>query len=82
MSLNLFNNFIIIFILRLLFLLCGKSLFSAIFKMGSIVFVTYQKHEKLDFIKCGEKKKKLAATGFEPETSRVEVRYANHSAMR
>ena len=47
----IFNNFIIIFILRLLFLLCGKSLFSAIFKIGSIVCVTYQEQEKLDFIK-------------------------------
>ena len=27
--------------------------------MGPIVFVAYQKHEKMDFLECGEKNKKI-----------------------
>ena len=50
--------------------------------MGSIVFVAYQKHEKMDFLECGEKNKNLPASGFEPETSRFEVGHAKNSAMR
>jgi hypothetical protein len=33
------------FLSRKLFLLCGERLFSAIFKMGSTIFVAYQKLE-------------------------------------
>ena len=58
------------FKLKNLFLLCGERLFSAIFKMGSIVFVAYQKVEKNAFegLRQKNKKNKLPAPGFEPGT--------------
>ena len=73
----------IFFAFRNLFSFCSERLFSAIFKMGLIIFVAYQKLEKNVFERIRQKKEKnLPAPGIELGTYRLVIRRSIHSAMR